>query len=55
MTDSDLKSEYEEIKPVKEKTIPEYYLAKGKFFAEQGKEFWLVRLLTHHSPLNAFF
>ncbi|CAL8093094.1 unnamed protein product [Orchesella dallaii] len=41
-----LKSEYQELEPVPEKTLPEYVLARAKFYAAQGKDYWLVDGLT---------
>lgn len=43
MENSVLKSDYEEIEQVSEKTLPEYHLKKAKYYADQGKDYWLVR------------
>ncbi|CAL8093100.1 unnamed protein product [Orchesella dallaii] len=47
MTARTLISEYPELPPINEKTIPEYVLARAKFHAAQGKELWLVDGLTN--------
>lgn len=43
MENSVLKSDYEEIEQVSEKTLPEYHLKKAKYYADQGKDYWLVK------------
>ncbi|ODM88238.1 putative 4-coumarate--CoA ligase 3 [Orchesella cincta] len=42
MATNTLKSEYPELTPVNEKTLPEYVLAKANYHAAQGKDYWLV-------------
>ncbi|CAL8093085.1 unnamed protein product [Orchesella dallaii] len=41
-----LQSEYPELAPVNEKTLSEYVLGRAKFYAAQGKDYWLVDGLT---------
>lgn len=37
-----LQSDFKPIDPPQEKTLPEYYLAKAKKYADEGRDYWLV-------------